>query len=166
MAVKVKLVKVVNKHKSMDPYKIEIPKRGYKWRIVEAEKGPSSKGNLMHTFDMELFGNKPILVRNPDTGENEEVDINGIQIRYWLTLIPKTLDRVNQFRSAHGMDKISVDKLESDNPNLYKGKVGMGIVIGKRVPQLDANEQPIINELTGKPMTQIDRKITDLMCPE
>lgn len=150
----------------LDPYKIELPKRGYKWRIIEAEKGPSSKGNLMLTFDVELINNQPVQVLNPETGEKEGVDINGLTIRHWVTLLPQTLDRVNQWNSCHGMPKVTLEEMETIDPNLYKGKVGAGIVTGVKKPNLDAEKQPIINEATGKPMTIIERRINDLMCPE
>lgn len=154
----------------MDPYKIEIPKKGRKWRVIEADKGPSSKGNLMHTIDVELINNPPVQVRNPETGEMEAVDINGLTIRYWLTLLMSTLDRVNQWRTCHGLPPfpkgVSLEELQADDPKQYIGKVGNGIVIGFKKINEDADGQPIINELTGKPMTVIDRKITDLMCPE
>lgn len=150
----------------IDPYKIELPKRGYKWRIIECDKGASSKGNLMLTVDVELINNPPVMVLNPETGEKEPVDINGLSIRHWVTLLPQTLDRVNQWNSCHGMDRVSLADLENIDPNIYKGKIGQGIVTGQKKPNLDSEKQPIINELTGKPMTVIERRIQDLMCPE
>jgi hypothetical protein len=149
----------------LDAYRIEIPKKGYKWRVMEAEKKPSSKGNLMLEFEVEIVQAEPVPVRMPN-GETETVNINDLKVRHWIVLQPQNLSRLNQWRACLGMPPIeNPADLESDDPNLYKGKIGASIVTGVKKPNLDAEGQHITNIHTGEPMFVIERRLGELMCP-
>jgi len=154
---------------------ITVPRGPYKLRVKDAERGISQlktdeqgnqKGNNpMITLDLEIIDAAPVQVKNPETGEVEAIDINGLEVRQWVTLTEKALGPANTIKASLGMDKATKETLTTEDSGLYMGKVGYAILEGKQRNIKDASGANIINPHTNKPVTVPELKLVMWLSP-
>lgn len=160
----------------MDAKQITVPRATYKLRVRDAERGISqlrtnektgqqTGNNPMITLDLEIIDAAPVMVRNPETGDTESVDINGLEVRQWVTLTEKALGPCNTIKSALGMEKATKEGLLNEDSNLYKRKVGYAILEGKQRNITDSTGANIINPHTNKPVTVPELKLVMWLSP-
>lgn len=136
----------------------------FKLRVIEAEASTSKAGNPMSVIDLEFIDNKPIRVKNTETGEFEEVDVNGLTVRTWITNVPQSIDSVNTFHKALGLATLREPaELAVINPELYKGQVGYAWVNFSQQEVKNSEGQAMINPVSGKKVTTSRREIKKWM---
>ncbi len=134
-------------------------------RSISQLKEDGSGNNPMNVVDFEFINNPPIQVTNPETGEKEAVDINGLQVRNWVTLVPKAINAVNTFRKGLGLEPTTEAKLLEEDGNLYIGKVLKACVRFSGKPMKNSAGETLTNPYTGKPVMTSERRIIKIYTP-
>jgi hypothetical protein len=155
----------------MDASQITDLQDNFDLKVIKSERGVSqlkpdgSGNNPMNVVDLEFINNPPVSVINPETGEKELVDINGLQVRNWVTLVPQAINSVNTFRQGLGLPPTTEEKLLEEDGNLYIGKVLKACVrfSGKQMKNSDG--QGLTNPYTGKPVLTSERRIMKIYVP-
>lgn len=125
---------------------IRLTGEAYKLRCIECERSQSKAGNPMLVQTFEIIENKPIIQ------EGEEVDINGVKIFNFTSLIDSMHVNVNYQRVALGLVKVTKAELDNINPLDYIGSVGWAYCDSKAEEMKNSvTKQPVINPLTGLP---------------
>ncbi len=153
----------------LTPYQITNHFGKFKLRVKDVTRGRSKTkedgtGNdPQDVVEFELIDNPPVVVKNPDTGENESVDVNGVTVKQWVTYNPKTPDMVNRFLDAIEMPAIPAQDQHLIDGNMFKGKTALGLVNFKTRPMKGSDGQVIMNDHTGKPMSTGDIQLSQLL---
>lgn len=150
-----------------DKFKLKVitSERGVSQVKTDEKTGKQTGGNPMDTVDLEFIDNAPINIRNPDTGDIEQVDVNGLQVRTWVTLVPAALGPVNTFRKAIGLPSLTIQELMSSDGNTYNGKVALAMIRFKGREIKNSAGEKVINDHTGKIVTVGERKIDKWLTP-
>lgn len=144
-------------------FKVLSSERGVSQLKTDEKTGQQTGGNPMNVIDIELLDNPLAKVRNPDTGDKEEVDVNGVQVRAWITLTPKTIGSVNAFHKCIGLPPVSEATIQEDDGNLYVGKVGEALIQFNGRPIKNSEGEIIMQN--GKPLTTSERKVSKWLMP-
>jgi len=154
-----------NKHMSEEnkasaaAYGLRFGSKPFKVRVMEAEKKTSQNGNLMLPYQVEIIEAEPI--KNLDTGEN--VDVNGLMVYGRQMLMGgKSLNYVNKHRKALGMEPVTEAELSSIDPDSYKGRTGWCLINSSLEERKnEVTGEAIVNPVTGKPLTTVQREIKE-----
>jgi len=123
-----------------------LPMNSYKFRVLEAEKQISQKGNPMIVCELELIDNPEAKTKDGSR------DINGRRLRHFATLAPKGLGLLNTFRKSIGLDAVTEADLPNQESAFYEGKTGYAVIKGtaEEMKNQETGEL-IINPHTQKP---------------
>lgn len=133
-------------------------KRGvYQFRVTDAEKTKSQKGDPMLVLTSEIINHPPLMIGD------QEVNVNGIEITDYKTITPKTLPYVNIFHKALGMPVIQEHEIPLVDAAAYKGAEFYAVAESKDEPMLDEDKNPMINPHTGQPLMSVRRKFVSFI---
>lgn len=150
----------------MDVSQVEKYFDKFNLRIKEVERKTSqvkedgSGGNPMDVVTLEFINNKPLKVKNPDTGETEEINPDGLDITAYVVYSDKAVGGVNSFLKAIGEPAVSTATQGINlNGQLWIGKICEALVSFTSRPLKNSGGE-IITDGAGKPVTTGDRKVS------
>lgn len=132
---------------------IKLPLDGYMLRVIECDKATSKKGNPMLVIKAEVVDHPGLSVNG------EQVDINGITLNHWVTLMPKTLGIVNTFHKSVGMPIITESDLSHIDPLMYKGLKFPAVCESVKTEMKGTDGTPVINPATGEQVITYNRNV-------
>lgn len=130
----------------------------YRYRILSCESKTSKSNLAMLAINGEIIDHAPIEVHFKDANGNDasvQVDINGLEIPYWLMLDGKTeaSDRVVKYNAKCMSQTYDFPNPydEGFDPNMLVGKVLNVTAETKTEANKDGDGKVMVNPHTGKP---------------
>jgi hypothetical protein len=142
-------------------YNVRIPERGFKFRVKDGVKKPSKAGKPMFELDVEMVDNAPVGLTDGRT-----VDVNGLEFRHWVTLTPNPRGEepmASDFFKACGLPPITNNDLPGLDVAMLKGRVFYALAKTEEVDKKNENGEIITHPVTGQPIKQVNRKITQVL---
>jgi len=141
----------------IDPaaYSIVLPKKVYKLRVKEVKRQKTKEhGHPMDVLSLEIMGAPKV----------NGVDINGLDMKHWVTLTEKSLPFANATRQAFGLDKLeNQEDIENANPNDWLGTEAFAVCFSEKTEQKDDDGQPLLDPYTQKPLVNYRRQIDEFI---
>jgi hypothetical protein len=150
----------------MDITQVEKYFDKFNLRVKEVERKTSqvkedgSGGNPMDVVTCEFINNKPLRVKDPETGEIVDVNADGLDITAYVVYSEKALGQVNTFLKAIGESPVrSAAEGVGLNGATWKGRTAEALVNFSSRPLKNSGGEIITNG-AGKPVTTGDRKVS------